>query len=148
MFAFLSGWRIYAIGGLLLAFLAVGGYAAYERQSALAATAQRDQARAQRDDLANKLVQSEIDKAELTKLKQELDAAIVERDRRMKELDDAKQRISRELAQLRNTLPPEDQGCFDRPLPPGVVAFLLDGTDNGHEASAGASPGKPAAPLP
>lgn len=125
-----SGAKFYVALALVAAFALLYGYARTEHYRADAAASEAKRVTEQRDHLANSLAQAEIDKAELTKRQEELDAAVVEQDRRMKELDNAKRQISKELDALKKTLPAEDQGCLDRPLPDALVQRLLDGTDS------------------
>ena len=93
MFAFLAGWRLYAAIGLLVAFAALGGYAAFERQSAIAATAKVDLANErtksvakERDDALGKLKQDEADKADLNRRLTDLDAIVSAQQERERKL--------------------------------------------------------------
>ena len=127
------GIKFYALVAIVLAFAGLAGYAALEHQSKLTAQARIETVTHERDDLASKLVQAETDKAELTKQRQALDAAVVERDKRAKELENAKRKISVELDALKRTLPQADQSCLDRDLPPAILGRLLDdGPDHGN----------------
>ena len=56
--------------------------------------------------------------------KDALDVAIVERDKRAKELETAKRKVAHELSELKKTLATEDQACLDRDLPPAILERL------------------------
>lgn len=150
---FLSAWRLYVVGAIVLAFIGAIGYGRYQYQRAEASDARMVLAIKQRDDLAGQLIQAEADKAALAKATEDLDAAIVARDQRAKELQHEIGKFKAELDSLKTTLPKEDQDCFDRPLPTSVLALLRDdGTDNSHPnpetASTGSPPAQSASPVP
>ena len=127
MFAFLSGWRVYALVGLVVVVSGLGLAVAYYKNSAARAEAEATLARDQRDRAieAVKAAQETIDRIKAAK--EALDVAIVERDRRAKVLEAAKQRIAKELDELKKTLPAEDQDCLDRELPPALLERLRVG---------------------
>lgn len=142
MFGIPTGATLYVVGGLGLALLGVSGYAAYEHQAV--GSAEKDTtiehgktvaALKERDDFSVRLVQAEVDKAQLAKDNTDLDAANKKLQKAAKDLAHDKLAISAELQTLKAKLPKEDQVCLDRPLPPSLVDFLRD--DGTGQESAG-----------
>ena len=145
MFGIPTGATLYVVGGLVLALAGVGGYAAYEHQAV--GSAQKDTqiehehtqaAIKDRDDISARLVQAEIDKAQLAKDSADLDAANQRLQKRAKDLDHDRLAISAQLAAIETKLAKEDQVCLDRPLPPSLVDFLRD--DGAGQAGGGPLP--------
>ena len=122
--ALLGGWKLYAaialvavIGGLSLAV-------AYYRNSAQRAEAEAALASDQRDRAveAVKVAQKSIEAISAAKIA--LDIALVERDRRAKELEATKRKLQNEISEIKRSLPIEDQSCLDRSLPPAILERL------------------------
>ena len=141
-------WRLYVLVAAVLAFLGVGGYAAYERQSAAAARSEAELARKERDGLLTQLAQSEIDKAALEKARNDLDVALAAREKRQVALAEAYRKLEVAYAEIQKTVAPEDQACLARDLPPAILARLRDGTADGNADKQAESPREPAAPVP
>lgn len=114
----------YALLGVGLVVVGLGGYAAYQKQRAEAADARASVAEIRAEQLSNALEVSEEEAAKARAAKQALDAAIVDRDKRAKALEAARRKLAGELDALKKTLPQEDQSCLDRPLPPAVLERL------------------------
>ena len=123
---FLSGVSLYVALAALAVVLGLGATAAYYRNSASRAEAEAALARDQRDRAIQTIKDQEKAIAAITAAKAALDLAIVERDRRARELEATKRRISHELDELRKTLPTEDQVCLDRDLPDALASRLRD----------------------
>ncbi|HEY6028606.1 MAG TPA: hypothetical protein VIV09_17050 [Pseudolabrys sp.] len=155
MLAFLSGWRLYVLGAALLAFVGLSGYAAYEHQAVAGANKDTQLERAktlavqkERDDLANKLAQEEVDKAGIIKERDSLDAIVVSQAARERKLQDEKAQVWEQFDKLIAAAPKADQDCAARPLPPAVSEFLRDdGPTGSHQDSPPKSPGSPDAAL-
>ena len=131
--AFLSGWRLYVALGLVAAFIGLGGYAAFERQSAIAAHAERDTERervkrvtSERDDAIQRLTESEVEKAELVKRQEDTDAIVAAQRQHERKLEDEKALIWTQFDKLAKTLPQADQDCIARRIPDSVLEWLRD----------------------
>ena len=112
---------------LVAVALLVGGLSltvAYYRNSAQRADAEATLARDQRDRAIQAVKASEAANAKLKELNAALDKAIVDRDQRAKALEEAKRRISKELDELKKSLPQADQDCLDRDLPNALLERL------------------------
>ena len=148
MLAFLSGWRLYVLAAVVLAFLALVGTIAFQREQHKADVAELSRQKGIAADLTEALKQEEADKALLARKAQELDAAILERDQRLKALNETKRKLADELDRLKSTVPPEDKACLDRPLPNGILDLLRDGTPDHLQDGNPEDTGSPAIPLP
>ena len=126
MFAFLAGWRAYALIGIGVVVLALSGSCAFLWQVHKADIADLGLAKQAYKQISNALAESEADKALLARKTQELDAAIQERDKRLKALNEAKRKLSDELDGLRKTLPAQDQSCLTRDLPDALLGLLRE----------------------
>ena len=126
MFGFLSGAKLYALIGIVAVICGLSLAVAYYRNSAERAEAEATLARDQRDHAiaAVKEAQETIERIE--RAKNELDKAIVERDKRAKALEAAKRKVANELAELKKSLPAEDVACLDRDLPPALLERLRE----------------------
>jgi hypothetical protein len=122
MFAFLAGWRLYALVGIGLAFLALAGVICVQRLEHKADVASLALAKQNLESVSNALKQSEADKADLARKAQELDAAIKERDSRLRALNETKRKLADELDRIKKALPAPDQGCLSRD--PSFLPFL------------------------
>jgi hypothetical protein len=144
MLALLGGWKAYALAAILLVIgglsVAVWGY----RHKAAAAEARLDEIVGQRDRAIAAAKANEEAAKRLIQLNEALNAAIVERDKRAKALEEAKRQIARELHDLKSTLPEADQACLDRPVPDALVEWLRLGPGDKPSGGAATSPGKPA----
>jgi septal ring factor EnvC (AmiA/AmiB activator) len=147
MFAFLAGWRLYALVGIGLAFLALAGVICVQRLEHKADVASLALAKQNLESVSNALKQSEADKADLARKAQELDAAIKERDSRLRALNETKRKLADELDRIKKALPAPDQGCLSRDLPSPLLDLLRDGPADRHEDGASPGPGKPVPPL-
>ena len=121
---FLTGVYLYVALGALAVFTALSLAVAYYRNSASRAEAEAALARDQRDRAIQTIKDQEKAIAAITAAKAALDLAIVERDRRARELEATKRRIANELDVLRKTLPQADQDCLVRDLPDSLVERL------------------------
>ena len=139
MFAFLAGWRLYALAIVGVVFLGLVGAVAYQRQVHKADIANLALAKQNLETVSNALKQSEADKALLARKAQELDSAIQERDSRLKALNETKRKLADELDRLKKSVPKEDQVCLARPLPSGILDLLRDGAV-GNKDGTGDSP--------
>ena len=121
---FLAGLQLYALVAAVVAFAGLGLAVAYYKNSASRAEAEATLARDQRDRAVEAVkAQEETNKA-LRALNKSLDAAIVERDKRAKALEVARQTLAKELDELKKTLSAEDQACLDRDLPNALLERL------------------------
>jgi soluble lytic murein transglycosylase-like protein len=117
---------LYAYLAIGAAVVAIGGYAAYQYQRAEAADVRASMAQARAEQLGAALQSSEEENAKLKVATKKLDAALVERDRRARALEETKRKIQGELDAIRETLPAPDRECLDRPLPPAILERLRD----------------------
>lgn len=127
---FLSGVYLYVALAGLAVVTGLGFAVAYYKNSADRAEAEATLARDKRDRAVQAVKASEEANQKLKALNAALDEAIVERDKRAKELEAAKRRISKELDELRKTLPQEDIACLDRDLPSAILERLRVGPDH------------------
>lgn len=145
---FLTGIYLYAALGVVVLVaglsVAVWGY----RHKAAAAEARLDEVVGQRDRAIAAAKANEEAAKRLIQLNEALNAAIVERDKRAKALEEAKRQIARELHDLRRTLPQADQDCLDRPLPDALSEWLRLGPGDKPDDRAPAGSRKPADPVP
>lgn len=118
----LYGW---AAIGLVVAGLS--GYGAYQKQRAEAATSRQEMAEGQRDRAIQLVKESEATVQAMRKANKWLNDAIDIRDKRAKELEAAKRKLKGELDEIKKTVPPEDQSCMDRPMPPAILDRLRNG---------------------
>jgi hypothetical protein len=123
----LIGWRLYALAaiGLVIAGLsvAVWGY----RHKAAAAEARVHEVVGQRDRALAAAKASEETIKRLGQLNDELNKAIVMRDKRAKALEEARRKLRSELDEIKLTLPAEDQSCLARSLPQPLIDRLRGG---------------------
>lgn len=112
----------YAAGALVIGALGLGCYALYQKSEA--AEARASDLERQRDTAIQAVKDAEADKAALKARNKALDDALVARDGRVKALEAAKRKLEGELNETKKTLPPEDQACLDRALPPALAERL------------------------
>jgi hypothetical protein len=148
MLALLGGWKAYALAAILLVIgglsVAVWGY----RHKAAAAEARLDEIVGQRDRAIAAAKANEEAAKRLIQLNEALNAAIVERDKRAKALEEARRKIKGELDELKATLSAEDQDCLSRSLPDPLAHLLRGGPGDRDPDRASASAGSPASPVP
>jgi hypothetical protein len=148
MLALLGGWKAYALAAILLVIgglsVAVWGY----RHKAAAAEARLDEIVGQRDRAIAAAKANEEAAKRLIQLNEALNAAIVERDKRAKALEEARRKIGKELDELKATLSAEDQDCLSRSLPDPLADLLRGGPGHRDPDRTPASPGSPASPVP
>jgi peptidoglycan hydrolase CwlO-like protein len=142
-----TGIKLYALIAVGLAFLALSGSLAFLWQVHKADKATLAVAEQNLESVSNALKQSEADKADLARKAKDLDAAIKERDSRLRALNETKRKLADELDRLKNTVPAEDKACLARPLPNGILDLLRDGPVGSDKDSPGTGPGKPVPPL-
>lgn len=116
--------QLYVVAAI--AFAGVLAYAGYQYQRAEASSARAEQAESRAAALTQAVEDSEAQNAALRQKQQALDAAIVERDKRARALEETKRKLQGELDALKTSLPQEDQDCLDRPLPPPLLERLRD----------------------
>lgn len=121
---FLMGVQLYAALAALAVVCGLSLAVAYYRNSAARAEAEATLARDQRDRAYETIKDQEKAIQAISAAKAALDAAIVERDRRARELEATKRRIAHELDELRKTLPQADQDCLVRALPDALAERL------------------------
>lgn len=147
----------YVAGSILVLFLSLAGFGAFEFEANKAAkadlkTSQLQTAAAQglNKQFQQDLSESEADKAQLEAKAAALDAQLVIRDVRVKQLSLKNATIQGEYDALKSKLPTADQDCLNRPLPDSIVERMRDdGTysDNEDGDGKGKSPSVPAHPL-
>lgn len=120
------GLNLYALLGIGAVVVGLGGYAAIQYHRADAANLRAEAAETQARQFKDALASSEEEKAKLKVAAQKLDAALVERDKRARALEEAKRKLQGELDAIRETLPAPDRECLDRTLPPAIVERLLN----------------------
>lgn len=125
-----SGVLPYVLVAAVLAFAGLSLAVAYYKNSAARAEAEATLARDQRDRALQSLKDSEEANARLKELNQALDAAIVERDKRAKALEEARQKARKEINELKTKLDAADQACLDRQLPDALLERLRDNAGN------------------
>jgi hypothetical protein len=125
-----SGVLPYVLVAAVLAFAGLSLAVAYYKNSAARAQAEATLARDQRDRAIQAVKDAEEANQKLKALNEALDAAIVERDKRAKALEDARQKARREINELKTKLDAADQACLDRDLPPALLERLRDGPDH------------------
>ena len=144
----LIGWRLYALAaiGLVIAGLsvAVWGY----RYKAQAAEARVHEVVGQRDRAIAAAKASEETVKRLGVLNDELNKAIVVRDKRAKELEAARRKIRGELDELKRTLSDADQACLDRSLPQPLIDRLRERSGNTDADRAAAGSGSTSNTVP
>lgn len=128
--AFLAGWRVYALVALVAVIGGLGIAVAYYKNSAARAEAEAALVRDQRDRAIEAVKASEAANQKLKELNNALDAALVERDKRAKELERAKRNLTNEINSLKESLAEEDRRCLDRDLPDALLERLR--IDPGH----------------
>jgi hypothetical protein len=124
---------VVVIGGLSVA---VWGY----RYKAQAAEARVAEVVGQRDRAIAAAKASEETIKRLGVLNDELNKAIVIRDKRAKELEAARRKIKGELDALKTTLDEADRSCLDRDLPPAIADLLRGRPGNSDTDRAAKSP--------
>src|SRR5947208_2720294 len=136
----LTGVKLYAAIGILVLIAGLGltCYGLYYK--AKAAEARSHELEGQRDRAIAAVKAGEEANAKLRALSEALNAAIVERDKRAKALEDAKRRIGKELDEIKKTLDEADKACLDRSVPPAIDLRLRDGPDNPDASRNPASP--------
>jgi hypothetical protein len=148
MLALLGGWKAYALAAILLVIgglsVAVWGY----RHKAAAAEARLDEIVGQRDRAIAAAKANEEAAKRLIQLNEALNAAIVERDKRAKALEEARRKIGKELDELKATLPLADQGCLDRELPSPLADLLRGGPGDRDPDRASESSRSAPSPVP
>ena len=120
----LGGIQLYALIGFVVVVSGLTLAVAYYKNSAARADAEATLARDQRDRAINAVKEAQASIERLKAAKDALDVAIVERDKRAKELETAKRKVAHELSELKKTLATEDQACLDRDLPPAILERL------------------------
>lgn len=140
--------KFYALAGIALLVLALGGYGAYQYQRAEAANARAGAAEQAVANLTQTLAEAEADKEALRVAAEVLDRQLVEQNRREVQLNERKREIQKKLDEITKTLPKEDQDCARRALPAPFVERLLNGaTPGSHENGKAASPPSPASAV-
>ena len=119
-----SGVTLYVALAALAVIAGLSLTVAYYKNSAARADAEATLARDQRDRAINAVKEAQASIERLKAAKDALDVAIVERDKRAKELETAKRKVAHELSELKKTLATEDQACLDRDLPPAILERL------------------------
>lgn len=146
MFALL-GWRGYALIGIGLAFLALGGVIYVQRLEHKADVATLALAQQNLESVSNALRQSEADKADLARQIGALDEALKNEHALQAKLEKDKRALSEKLDDIKKTLPKEDQDCFSRDLPPAILGLLRDGPADPNPNRDAQGSGKPADAL-
>jgi Flp pilus assembly protein TadB len=121
---FLAGVQLYVLVAALVTFAGLGLAVAYYKNSAARAQAEATLARDQRDRAVQAVKDSEEANKALRALNDSLDKALVERDKRAKALEVARQNLAKELDALKKTVSTEDQACLDRDLPSAFLERL------------------------
>lgn len=129
----LIGWRVYVVVAIVLAFVAVCGYAAYARQQAQIATLKLAAAEKAARDLRGALAVSQSEISSLREKAKALDAINTEQKARLVALQADKNGLHDEILKIRGQLDEADKSCLARELPPAIVIFLRDGPDH-HDA--------------
>jgi uncharacterized coiled-coil DUF342 family protein len=114
----------YVVLAAVLAFAGLSLAVAYYKNSAARAEAEATLARDQRDRAVNAVKEAQASIERLKELSTKLDAAIVERDKRAKELEAAKRKAHAEINELKKSLAAADQACLDRDLPSALLERL------------------------
>ena len=125
-FIFPSGVTLYVLVAAVLAFAGLTLAVAYYKNSAARADAEATLARDQRDRAINAAKEAQASIEALRAKQAQLDAAIVERDKRAKELETARRKARAEIDELKKTLDAKDQDCLDRALPDALLERLRD----------------------
>ena len=120
----LGGIQLYALIGFVVVVSGLTLAVAYYKNSAARAEAEATLARDQRDRAINAVKEAQASIETLKAKQKELSDAVVERDRRAKELEAARRALGKELNELKKTLAAEDQACLDRGLPPAILERL------------------------
>ena len=110
-------YALLAVGAVVVG---LGGYGAYQYQRAEAAAVRAEAAEGRASRLTQALSESEADKEALRVAAEVLDRQLVERDRRAKELDDAKRNLKNELDAIKSKLPQQDIDCLNRDMPDAI----------------------------
>ena len=118
------GFNLYALLGVGAVVVALGGYGAYQYQRAEASNARAERAESRVAALTETLKGSEEENARLLAAGRALDAALVQRDKRARALEETKRKLQGELDELKAKLPQEDRECLDRALPPAIAERL------------------------
>ena len=144
MLSWFSGVKLYALAAVGILVLSLSGavyilYLWHQEDTAKLALAKQKY-----EEVSNALAESEANNAKLVAMQKELDAAVLERDKRLRALNEAKRKLSDELDGLRKTLPAEDQACLTRDLPDAVLGLLRGGPGNGDKDANPQGSGKPA----
>jgi hypothetical protein len=121
---FLAGVQLYVLVAALVTFAGLGLAVAYYKNSAARAQAEATLARDQRDRAVQAVKDSEEANKALRALNDSLDKALVERDKRAKALEVARQNLAKELDAIKKTVSAEDQACLDRDLPNALLERL------------------------
>jgi hypothetical protein len=145
---FLAGIQLYAALGVVVLIAGLSVAAWGYRHKAAAAEARVHEVVGQRDRAIAAAKANEEAARRLAQLNEALNAAIVERDKRARALEEARRKIARELDEIKSTLPVEDQGCLSRDLPPPLADLLRGGPGNQPDDRGAASPGGAAGAVP
>ena len=121
---FIAGVQLYVLVAAVLAFAGLGLAVAYYKNSAARADAEASLARDQRDRAINAVKEAQASIDAIKAAKDALDKAIVERDKRAKELEAAKRKASAEINDLKKSLSEADRSCLARELPPALLERL------------------------
>jgi uncharacterized protein HemX len=119
-----GGVGTYVLVAVVVAFLGLGLAVAYYKNSAARAQAEATLARDQRDRAVEAVKAQEETNQALRALNDSLDKALVERDKRAKALEVARQNLAKELDAIKKTVSAEDQACLDRDLPSAFLERL------------------------
>jgi predicted negative regulator of RcsB-dependent stress response len=145
---FLQGLYLYAAIGVLVVVSGLAAWGYYQKARAEQAVARVNEVIGQRDRAIAAAKANEEAAKRLIQLNEALNAAIVERDKRAKALEEARRKIGKELDELKATLSAEDQDCLSRSLPDPLAHLLRGGPGDRDPDRASASAGSPASPVP
>jgi hypothetical protein len=145
---FLQGLYLYAAIGVLVVVSGLAAWGYYQKARAEQAVARVNEVIGQRDRAIAAAKANEEAARRLGELNAALNAAIVERDKRARALEEARRRIGKELDEIKATLSAQDQDCLSRSLPDPLADLLRGGPGDRDPDRAPASPGSPAGPVP
>lgn len=115
---------IYVLAAAGIAFVVLGITAYALHQKAKAAEARLETERTRTAQLTDSLKTSEAQTQNLLAENKALDHAVQARVAREKALEAEKRQLRKKLDEIKPTLPPEDQNCLSRPLPPDLASLL------------------------
>ena len=115
---------VLAAVGVVTSGLALTSYALYQRSES--AIAKLDFERARTEALTSTVKQQEEQTVALLAANEALNATLVEREKRARQLERDRQTLRKALDELKPLLAKEDQECLDRPLPPAIAGKLRD----------------------